>query len=209
VPWTPRVAAVHRDAAGHPDGYLTYRQEDSWDHRVTRSVAHLESLEAATPQAWAALWTFLAGLDNTAEVQAADRPVDEPVGHLFTDYRCAATVTRNDFLWSRVIDPPAVLAGRRYEAAGHCVVAVHDPRHWAQGRYLLEAAGDGEATCRPTAAAAEVTLPVETLSAVWLGGTSVLDLAAAGRAREERPGALARLDRMLRTAATPWCNTWF
>jgi hypothetical protein len=54
-----------------------------------------------------------------------------------------------------------------------------------------------------------VTLPVETLSAVWLGGTSLLQLAAAGRAQEERPGAVAELDRLLRTATAPWCNTWF
>jgi predicted acetyltransferase len=207
--WTPRVAALHRDAAGRPDGYLTFRQEDVWDHRVTRAKAHVEQLEAATPQAWAALWTFLAGLDNTAEVHAEDRPVDEPIGQLFTDYRVAATVTRNDFLWSRVIDTPTVLGGRRYETPGHCVVAVQDPQHWAQGRFLLEVDPEGLASCRPTHRDAEVTLPVETLSAVWLGGTPLLGLAAAGRAREEAPGALARLDRMLRTATAPWCNTWF
>jgi predicted acetyltransferase len=135
--------------------------------------------------------------------------VDEPIGHLFTDYRIAATVTRNDLLWSRVIDTPTVLAGRRYEAPGRCVLAVHDPQHWAQGRFLREVDERGEATCRPTHLDAGVTLPVETLSAVWLGGTPLLALAAAGRAQEERPGAVAALDRLLRTAEAPWCNTWF
>lgn len=208
-PRPARVAALHRDADGRPDGYLTYRQEDVWEHRVTRAKVHLEELEAANPQAWAALWTFLAGLDATAEVHAEDRPVDEPVGHLFTDYRVAATTARNDFLWSRVIDPPTVLAGRRYEAPGQCVLAVRDPQHWAQGRFLLEVDSDGRATCGPTHREAEVTMPVETLSAAWLGGTSLLGLAAAGRVQEERPGAVAALDRLLRTAVAPWCNSWF
>jgi predicted acetyltransferase len=78
----------------------------------------------------------------------------------------------------------------------------------AAGRFVLDGGPDG-ATCTPTDASAELTLPVDTLGSLYLGGVSALTLARAGRLDEHAPGALARADTMFRSADTPWCSTWF
>ena len=58
-------------------------------------------------------------------------------------------------------------------------------------------------------ASADLTLPIDALGSIYLGGMSVLALAEAGRIDEDRSGALARADTMFRSAVTPWCSTWF
>jgi predicted acetyltransferase len=205
----PGVAVVARDASGTPQGILRYTVEEKWAGRLPRSVAEVGLLHAATPGANAALWRFLINLDLVATVRAADRSLEEPLPWLLRDARAAQQSGRVDFLWTRVVDPAAVLAGRRYEAAGAVVLEIADPRGWAAGRFALEVSGDGAATCAPTAAPADVELPVGTLGAVWLGGVDLAAAAAAGLAVEHRPGALGRAARLLRTATPPWSSTWF
>lgn len=205
----PGVAVVASDASGTPQGILRYTVEEKWAGRLPRSVAEVGLLHAATPAANAALWRFLINLDLVATVRAADRSLEEPLPWLLRDARAAQQSGRVDFLWTRVVDPAAVLAGRRYEAAGAVVLEIADPRGWAAGRFALEVSGDGAATCAPTTAPADVELPVGTLGAVWLGGVDLTAAAAAGLAVEHRPGALGRAARLLRTATPPWSSTWF
>jgi hypothetical protein len=47
------------------------------------------------------------------------------------------------------------------------------------------------------------------LAAAYLGGTTVHELALAGRVHELRPGAIARATIALRGAIAPWCPEMF
>ena len=117
-----------------------------------------------------------------------------------------------DFLWLRPLDVVRLLGERRYERDGDLVIEVTDVVDGrpgpAAGTYRLEIR-DGAAECRPTDAAAELTLEVRALGAAILGGTRLMDACRAGGATEHRAGALATADALLRTADAPWCSTWF
>ncbi len=67
------------------------------------------------------------------------------------------------------------------------MLEVEDPFcPWNTGRHRLHEGG-----CEPTEAEPDLALGAEALGAVYLGGTPLAALAAAGRVRELRPGALA------------------
>jgi predicted acetyltransferase len=205
----PTTWLLHRDAAGRADGYATYRAEESWVDREIRSVAHLEQFQAATPGAYTGLWAVLTSLDLVARIDAVDLAVDEPLPWLLTDRRAAQQAARSDFQWSRLLDPAAALSARAYEGPGAVRLEVVDPHGWAAGRYLLEADGDGSGACTRTGSAPELTLPVDVLSSLWLGGGDLPAAALAGRVEEHVPGSVARLARLLRTTRAPWTQTWF
>jgi hypothetical protein len=56
---------------------------------------------------------------------------------------------------------------------------------------------------------ADLTLPIASLGAVYLGGTSFRELARVGRIEEHRRGAADRADRLFRSSVAPWCGTFF
>jgi predicted acetyltransferase len=175
---------------------------------LPKGTMELQELIAATPAACRALWAYCAGVDLLTSIEAGTRPVDDVLPLLVHDARLVRQTHRYDFLWVRVLDPQAALAGRRYAAEGRLVLETTDPAGFAGGRFAVE--GDaGGATCRRTDEEPDLTLPVESLGAIYLGGCAPSRLAAAGHLHEERAGAVALADRMFLTGRAPWCATWF
>ena len=209
----PVRCVVHSGPDGSPDGYLRYRVEERWDgpDRRYESVLHVDELRAATPHAYAGLWRYLLGVDLVATVRLRDAAVDDPLPLLLTDVRAVRREGPNDFQWHRLLDPAAALSARTYERAGTVTFEVVDRAGgWAAGTYTLDASADGSGTCTRTPdAVAEVTLPVDVLSSVWLGGGDLLALGRAGLAVEHRDGALALLSGLLAAAAAPFTRTIF
>ena len=197
-----------RDGDGVAQGWASWTVKDSWEDMIPGSSARVNDLCAATPQAEARLWRFLSELDLIVTIIGADRPADELLPHLLVDGRAARQVYRGDFLWVRLLDVVGSLETRSYAAEGRVVLDVTDPQGLAGGRYLLEATPDG-ARCRRTDESADLTIPVRTLGAAYLGGVRLAQLHAAGWLDEERPGAVATADRLFWGDVTPWCNTWF
>ena len=205
----PQTWLVHRSPDGTPDGYASYRPEESWVDREIRTVVHVDNVQHATPAAYTGLWSVLTSLDIVARVNAPELAVDEPLPWLLTDYRAARQASRQDHQWSRLLDPAAALSARRYESEGTVTFAVVDPQGWAAGTFRLEADADGAGACTAVDAEPELTLPVDVLSALWLGGGDLHAAALAGGVAEHRSGAVGRLARLLRTMRAPWTPTWF
>jgi predicted acetyltransferase len=197
-----------RDADGVAQGWASYTIKDKWEDMVAKSTVRVADLCAATPAAEARLWRFLTELDLLRTLVAGDRPADELLPYLLTDARAARQIYRGDFLWVRPLDVVGALEARSYAAAGRLVLEITDPLGIAAGRYVLDASPEG-ATCRRTDERADLTMPVRTLGAAYLGGLRLSQLHAAGWLDEERQGAVGVADRVLAGDVTPWCNTWF
>jgi predicted acetyltransferase len=113
----------------------------------------------------------------------------------------------NDGLWLCVHDEARALAARTYSSDDRLVLAVHRP-DGSEGRFEVEGGPDG-AQCRPTTASPDIVLGSAQLGAVYLGGISFHELAAAGLVEEARAGALARAHRMFTTSPPPTMTSWF
>ncbi|MDQ1286518.1 MAG: family N-acetyltransferase [Actinomycetota bacterium] len=208
-PVVPQACVLHREDDGTPSGYAFYTWKENGHGVDAMATIVVGDLQAATGGARTALWSFFASLDLVATVRAEDRPVDDPLPGLLVDARAARRTASADFLWIRLLDPAAALAARTYECPGRVSLRVTDPLGHATGTYVLDVAGDGTATVTRTDDDADLTLPVDVLSSVYLGAGDLYAAGLAGRVDEHSPGAAARLARILRTTRAPWTGTWF
>ncbi|MEV5649322.1 GNAT family N-acetyltransferase [Nocardia sp. NPDC052254] len=190
-------------ALTHPDGYALYRYDKSDPHNLTAEVVELR---AVTPEAHAALWRTLLGLDLTRTVTATIS-ADDPLPHLLTDSRLVRTISRHDGLWARLLDVPAALSARDYQSDLDIVIAVDDPFRDAGGTFALRA-HDGRADCEPSTRAPDVTLGIDVLGSLYLGAHSARTFAAANRLRAGSSRVLADLDHAFGSAREPVLG-WF
>lgn len=206
-------AVRYDDADGQIAGFALY--EIAMDNVSQPGRLKLVDLVAATDDAYAALWRFLVEMDMVSEIAAPLRSVSEPVAWQVADHRAVRKTTERDHLWLRILDVPVALGARRYTAPGDYVLDVADDLGFAHGRFLLTVAADGTGRAHPLAGAAgpagavEVALSAADLAALYLGGTSAVDLARAGRIVEVTPDAAIRLDTALHSAYAPHLSTWF
>jgi predicted acetyltransferase len=177
-----RRAVVH-EGPGGPTGYALWRVKDGRNSYGPAAEVQVREVAAADPETYLALWRFLFGIDLTRSVTVRLASVEEPLLHLVDEpRRLGASFV--DALWVRLIDVPAALAARRYATAVDVVIEVTDPiLEQNTGRWRLTGGPDG-ATCTATTDPADLTCSVTDLGAVYLGGTSLAALAAAGRVRQ-------------------------
>jgi predicted acetyltransferase len=181
-------------------GYALYAVKPAYGEGEVR----VRELVAVTPEARAALWAFLLDQDLTSRLTWQHAPADEPLPLMLAD-PFAARLSLAEALWLRIVDVPQALAARRYAADVDVVLDVADAFcPWNAGRWRLT----GE-RCERTDAAPELALQVADLGAAYLGGTTLLQLAAAGRVRELRPSTLAAASAAFRGDVEPWCAETF
>jgi predicted acetyltransferase len=210
-----RVGAGHGDGAGGEGGddgsgeggqvvgYARYFIKPEWDAAGPKGEIGLRDLEAVDPAAYAALWRFLFDIDLTSTLRTYNRPVDDAWQHLVSDIRRCGVALR-DSLYVRLVDVGAALEARTYQTPVHVVFEVEDPFcPWNEGRWRLTGDAKG-ASCVRTTDAADLALSVRELGAAYLGGVSLTSLAAAGRVRELRQGALAEASLGFSSAVAPW-----
>ncbi|RSS81977.1 GNAT family N-acetyltransferase [Streptomyces sp. WAC06614] len=208
-PYTGQIFAAYRSPEGRTDGYVAYRSDDRWsDAKVPVNTLTVTELLAVTPQAERALWQFVCTTDYVTTVRTGYRAPDDLLPDLLPDPRAAHTVTAADQLWIRLLDVPAALSARTYEAPGTLVLEVTDATGPAAGRYRLDAAA-GECVRVDEAVPADLRLDAGVLGSLYLGGGSAVRLAALGRVAELRSGAVARAELVFRTARSPWCPDVF
>jgi predicted acetyltransferase len=199
---------LYRSPSGEPAGYVRYQAEQKWDGMRPRSVVTVDELVAVTDDAYNRLWQYCCEVDLVTTVQAGDRPVDEALVWSLADGRAIHQTGRYDFVWMRVLDVCGALSRRVYGTEGRVVIEVTDPMGFAAGRFVLDG-GPAGATCTVTSESAQLSLPVEALGSLYMGGVSLRSLAVGGMVSEHVPGALSVVDAMFRSLATPWCSTWF
>lgn len=192
-----RIMVVERD--GEAVGYALFRRRGKWGPAGAEGSVHVAEVVAPDAAVAHVLWTTLLDLDLTIEITSGALAVDDPLLSLLVDAR-AARGTWQDNTWLRIIDLPAALAGRQYQAPLDVVLEVTDALLPANaGRWRLVAPAFGPASVERTDADADLTLDVRELGAAFLGGTSLTELAAAGLVTERTPGSLPRA-----TAAFGW-----
>jgi predicted acetyltransferase len=209
-PWGERpkaYLALRRDAAGTVDGFAQYGAEEKWERNQPRNVLRVGDLFAASDEAYAALWRFLAEVDLVATVRAERRSPDERLPWLLTNAR-AATAELVDSLWVRLLDVQAALEARRYERTGSLVLEVIDGETGDRTVLRLDAGPDG-ATARPTTASPDLTLHEAALGAAYLGGAPLRHAVLAHGVDEHTAGALAGADALFRTLDSPVSSTFF
>ncbi|MFE9306399.1 GNAT family N-acetyltransferase [Streptomyces sp. NPDC088353] len=197
------LQCVVAERAGEVTGYARYRVKPGWGVGGHEGTVLLNDLDALDPESDAALWRFLFGIDLTSTLIVRERPVDDAWQYLVSDIRRCRPQLR-DVLYVRLVDVGTALAARTYQTPVDVVLEVADDFcPWNAGRWRLTGDAKG-ASCERTSEAAELSLSVRELGAAYLGGVPLSGLAAAGRVRELRRGALSQASVAFGSAVAPW-----
>ncbi|MEV5429186.1 GNAT family N-acetyltransferase [Streptomyces sp. NPDC052701] len=197
------LQCVVAERDGETVGYARFRVKPGWGVSGHDGTVVLKDAAALDPAADAALWRFLFGIDLTTTLSVRARPVDDAWQYLVSDIRRCLPRTR-DALYVRLVDVGAALEARTYQTPVDVVFEVADDFcPWNAGRWRLTGDAKG-ASCARTSDAADLALSVRELGAAYLGGVSLAALAAAGRVREVRRGALAEAAAGFGSTVAPW-----
>jgi predicted acetyltransferase len=196
--------AVCRDDSCQVVGYTAYRFSEKWTNQRPDNTLHAVAVIAADPLHEARLWKHLADHDWVTQIIGPefDR-ADALWRDLLVDRRMAVPTNGWDFLWLRVLDPAAALAARTYARADRLVLRIKDKDGYAAGTYALHVEADGTAACSLTLEPADVTLPVDRLGSIYLGGFTAARLGALGLVEEHTPGAVERLSALFSVGIAP------
>jgi predicted acetyltransferase len=200
-----RYAVFEED--GKATGYAVYRQKSNWDDFISNGEIDVSEIVTTTDTAHTGLWQFLTNIDLFPKLEYWNAAVDDPLPAKILDPR---RVVRKlaDALWIRVMDVPAALEARRYDADGVVTIDVIDPTGLeAAGTYQLQVS-EGVGSCELVTATADLSFQIDVLGHLYLGGGDAFAMAAAGRIDGD-PRAVWRLHRMFRTDRAPWCPEVF
>ncbi|MHB1064233.1 MAG: GNAT family N-acetyltransferase [Georgenia sp.] len=201
-----RVALV-RTLTGEPRAYAIFRRHSVWsDSRAPEGVVRVREAVATDAASARALWATLTDLDLMGSVETGPLATDDALHGLLLDHRGARARVSDD-VWLRLLDVPAALVARRYQAPVDVVLELMDALVPANaGRWHLRGGPAGAAVER-TDAPGDLTLDVADLAAAYLGGTSLGALGLAGRVTELRAGALAPASAAFGWPVAP-ANSW-
>lgn len=185
---SPLLCVASRSSYG-VDGYALYSTAPDWGDGGPKGTVRVRELVAAAPSVTARLWRYLLDLDLMAQV-SCPVSVDDALLALLNDPRRAKAVV-TDNLWVRLVDVAQALATRSYAAPVDVVLEVTDAFCPWNARRLRLTGGPEGATCAASTDPADLTLDAADLGAAYLGGTTLVSRAAAGRIEEHTPGTLA------------------
>jgi predicted acetyltransferase len=191
----------------HPDGYVSYRVKEQWNEGIAALQCWIVDYAIGSPEAHAALWQVLLGMDLFETIESHQIPVDDPLPFLVTDFRQVRTTAVNDGVWLRPVDAAALLAARSYRVGIEAVVEVCDPL-LGDRRVALTGGPDG-ASCQPTDRPAQASFSLAGLGSAYLGGHRLHTLARAGAVQCDDPALLTRLELAFSADRAPLHGTAF
>jgi predicted acetyltransferase len=188
---------------GSPAGYALYRIKSKWEQDTPQGELRVTEALATSPEATAEIWRYLFGIDLVVRVKASRLDPSLSLFLMVEDAR-RLHVTIAEGVWLRIVDFEGALGARGFGEGEPAVLEVRDdlfPRN--AGRWKV-----GPKPGR-TDDDADVALDVADLASAYLGAFTFERLAAAERARELRPGGLARATALFATPIPPWCPEGF
>jgi predicted acetyltransferase len=202
-----RGGSALRAAVVDGEAYALYSTKSGFTDGRPSGEVMVRELFAAATEGGAAVWDFLLGLDLIRRLTYELAAADNPLPHMLTEAQ-AVRMRLGDGLWLRIVDVPAALERRSYAQPFEVTLAVSDEFcPWNEGTWTLAWDGRG-ATCE-RGGEPDLALSAADLGAVYLGGTTLDQLARARRVRELRPGTLAPASLAFRGERAPWCPEIF
>ncbi|MGV8968202.1 MAG: GNAT family N-acetyltransferase [Cellulomonas sp.] len=201
--------------AGAVRGYALFRRKSDWASTGPTGTVRVWEVAAIDPAATHRLWSFLLDLDLMSTVETPMLATDDPLLNLLVDPR-GASARVSDNVWVRLLDVPVALAARRYAAPADVVLEVTDALVQANaGRWRVRTGAQPadafgyQATVTATQDAADLSVDVRELGAIYLGGRSLTELASAGLVVEHRAGAVPRASTAFGWPVAPLCSWVF
>lgn len=194
-----RIAIVHDDQG--PAAFATFARRSKWGDGGPEGTTSVHQWAAVSAAATHRLFSVVADLDLTAETTVGNVALDHPLLHLLVDPR-GPKPRRNDNLWVRILDVPRALEARGYAADADVTLRVTDalvPANDGSWRVRIDG---GRATVSRAEGAADVELSIQELSAAYLGGVTLAELARAGLVTGGDP-AIAAASRAFRGDVAP------
>lgn len=198
---------VVNEVDGDTVAYARYRVKHDWGPFPNYEVK-LDEIQGVDGAARLTLWRYLLDIDLVTKVSSWNQPTDLELPWALAEHR-RLLQRRSDALWVRILDVAGALGGRAYRASGSLVISVEDRfRPQTTGRYRLDMAGDGTATCRPTDDPADIEMEIGALGSLYLGGVPARDLADAGLISGS-PQVVELADRAFGWGVAPYCPEVF
>ncbi|MFL4472578.1 GNAT family N-acetyltransferase [Paeniglutamicibacter sp. MACA_103] len=201
VPDPKLRAAVHLDAAGEVQGYVTYAFA-GWESKP--ATLTVRDLVATGEVARREIFRFLASIDLIERVSHPFAAANDPLGWALEDPSRISYTGREHGLWVRVLDVPAAFAAREYRGSGNFTLRVSDTQSLAGGTYAF-AVRDGRAEITELVgdAPADFSCGAAALGPLLLGACGITELVSAGLLEPTRNTPAATLAALLDLPGVP------
>jgi predicted acetyltransferase len=199
-----RIAIV--EDRGEPVAYAFFRRKPDSELGIHDGVCQVREHGALTPAASQRLWQTLTDFDLVGTTHTENLATDDPLLYQLKDARGARSKVI-DNLWVRLLDVPTALQAREY--FHDCDVTFdltdkHVPDN--AGTWRIVVTGADATVTRAEGATPDLSMDVRDLATVYLGGTSLESLAAAGLIREHTPGQARELAVAMMSPVAPLAN---
>jgi predicted acetyltransferase len=199
-----RIAIV--EDRGDPVGYAFFRRRAHSSIGIHDGVCQVREFGALTAAAAQKLWQTLTDFDLVETTYKENLATDDPLLYQLKDARGARSKVV-DNLWVRLLDVPAALQAREYFHDCDVIVNLtdkHVPANAGSWRIAITA-GQARVT-RAHDQEPDLSMDIRHLSTVYLGGTSVEPLAAAGLVHEHKRGQARELSVAMMSPVAPLAN---
>lgn len=199
-------AALHRDAQGSIDGFVSY-EFSGWKAKTPAlTIGHLITLNGAARRE---LIGYLADHDLIEEITGTG-PIDDVLRSSLENIRDYKIVRSSDHLWLRILDIPAVLTARSYRNDGKISLGVRDDLSLANGAWEISVQDGVPRVHRaPADKRIDATLDIRDLAPLVMGTHSASHLFQAGLLSVHHSAALEILDSLFSAHEIPYCQAAF
>jgi predicted acetyltransferase len=199
-----RIAIV--EDRGEPVAYAFFRRKPDSELGIHDGVCQVREHGSLTPAAPQRLWQTLTDFDLVGTTHTENLATDDPLLYQLKDARGARSKVI-DNLWIRLLDVPTALQSREYFHDCDVTFSLTD-KHVPDnaGTWRIVVNGADATVTRAEGATPDLSMDVRDLATVYLGGTSLESLAAAGLVLEHTPGQARELAVAMMSPVAPLTN---